>query len=103
MKAKPTHAAKPPPPSPYELLSKEDRAKWDKALREIEITGVVGSAENVAAIVNGSLIRQGETVFVDLAGTNYAFRLTGISKKGKCRWEPLVGPSKRPTSITVSF
>jgi len=103
VRAKPTQAAKPPPPSPYELLSKEDRAKWDKALQKIEVTGVVGSSANLAAIVNGSLLRQGETVFVDVAGTNYSFRLLGIGKKGKCQWEPLVGPKKTPASVTVTF
>lgn len=95
--------AAPPPPSPYELLSKEERAKWEKALQKIEVTGVVGSAADVAAIVNGNLVRRGETIFVESSGTNFSFRLTGISKKGKCQWEPLVGPGRGPATVTVTF
>lgn len=94
-----------PPPSPYELLSKADRAKWDAALQKVQVSGVVGSAADVAAIVNGGLVRRGETVIITDAGGSYTFRLTGISSKGKCQWEPMIvlGPRKAPSTVTVTF
>ncbi|MBX7258973.1 MAG: hypothetical protein K1Y02_21605, partial [Candidatus Hydrogenedentes bacterium] len=66
---------------------------------------VVGSAADVAAIVNGGLVRRGETVIITDAGGSYTFRLTGISSKGKCQWEPMIvlGPRKAPSTVTVTF
>ncbi|MFH0908063.1 MAG: hypothetical protein V1929_04815 [bacterium] len=94
--------AKPPPPRPYDLLSKVEHAKWDAALQKIQVTGVVGSSADVAAIVNGALIRRDAILVVDSAGSQYSFRLAGINKKGKCQWEPVIVPAKEK-SVTIRF